>query len=84
MDQIVYKIKKKDSNLFSTGGTNPDFTKLGKSWSKGNLKKHMNVISNNTKQQYINECEIIEYTITATSTGRSLSLNDKNVIIYNI
>lgn len=45
----AFKIKNKDG-LFSTGGTNPRFTKRGKTW--GNLAHLSSHLTNYTSGQY--------------------------------
>ena len=72
MEHRIYKIRKRDTNLFSNGGTNPRFTKRGKTWSLGDLRKHLNIISNPTKEVYSTECEIVEF----ASSGTVMSFRD--------
>ena len=46
----VYKIRDRNTGLFSTGGVSPSWTKLGKTWnSEGALKNHLTLL-----QEYSN------------------------------
>lgn len=41
-EHVVYKIRNKRTGLFSAGGTEPKWTKLGKAWSgRGPLLSHL-------------------------------------------
>ncbi|MEK3917198.1 hypothetical protein [Paenibacillus sp. FSL H7-0331] len=59
----VYKIRNKETGLFSKGGTDNIWTKEGKSWSNiGHLKHHLNQLAKyylKDKNPYIN-AEIVE------------------------
>lgn len=62
---IYYKIRNKDSGLFSTGGTRPRWKKIGKIWKrKQDLTSHFNMLPTYTGP-YIN-CEVVEYTVSET------------------
>lgn len=55
----VYKIQSKTTGLFSTGGTSPRFSRIGKTWSNiGHLKTHLLQFS--TLPEEYSDCEIIE------------------------
>lgn len=49
----VYKIRDKNTGLFSTGGVSPKWTKTGKTWScEGHLKSHLTLLKEYAKYQY--------------------------------
>lgn len=45
----IYKIRNKDGK-YSTGGTNPSFSKDGKTWSQRALNAHLTLIEKNIKR----------------------------------
>lgn len=50
MDIKVYKIKNGSTGLFSTGGTDPSWTKRGKTWSQLNhVKSHLRQFCSNSE-----------------------------------
>lgn len=57
---IIYKIRDRQTGLFSTGGLHPSFSKKGKIWKqKGHLSNHF---SNVNQQAYARrDCEVVEY-----------------------
>ncbi len=70
--KTVYKIRHKPTGLFSTGGTDPQFTSKGKVWSTiGHLKNHLNLATENyynpkwvgmrTEFKKYSESEIVTY-----------------------
>ena len=69
MSLKIYKIRKKGTELFSTGGINPDFVeeKKGKIWKQiGHVKSHLTQFKNSGYAQshypeYPDQVEIIEY-----------------------
>ena len=79
---IIYKIKDKGTGQYSTGGKNPNWTKLGKTWSSiGTLKSHITLIekqfSESSRNVYKN-CEIVETEIKEDSVvdiGKFISEN---------
>ena len=73
MEHKIYKIRKRGTRLYSNGGTYPSFTKRGKTWSIGDLKKHLNIVSNETRNVYNTECEVVEFT---ESERGALSFSD--------
>jgi len=40
-ETVCYKIRDRNTGLWSAGGTEPRFNKIGKSWSKGPLLNHL-------------------------------------------
>ena len=61
----MYKIRRRDDGLFSTGGSSPGFNSVGKTWTgMGPLKNHMHGVTAYDKYQdeptYAN-CEIVEF-----------------------
>jgi hypothetical protein len=72
----VYKVRNKETGLFSTGGMTPSFNKRGKTWTQINhVKSHLtqfrsssniSYYSRNAPQiiNYLNEVEIVEYNLT--------------------
>lgn len=59
----VYRIRDKNG-LYSTGGTSPDFTRGGKTWSNlGHVKSHLRQFSGRNLETYANaEIVCVEYT----------------------
>jgi len=43
-DETLYKIRRKDDGLFSTGGQDPRFTKNGKAWKIGPMLNHLTML----------------------------------------
>jgi len=69
---IVFKIRRNDDGLFSTGGSYPSFTKQGKIWKqKGHLTNHLNQLRH--KRAYT-DCEIVPYELVETPAGPSMSI----------
>lgn len=69
---VLYKIRRRGTRTYSTGGTNPRFTKRGKAWSIGDLRKHLNLISPSTQSIYNNECELVQF----VESDSTLNLQD--------
>ena len=72
-EKIVYKILNTKTGLYSKGGTNPKFSKNGKTWtSKGALSNHFRLIADALYNRYnsyraknpYKDCVIEEYRIT--------------------
>ena len=68
----VYKIRKIGTQTYSTGGINPSFTRRGKSWTIGDLRKHLNLLSQNTLEVYSNECEVVPF----VESNSTMSIKD--------
>lgn len=69
MAKSVYKIRNKTSGLFSTGGSSPGFTKVGKTWSTiGYLKSHLTMWADMGYHQpprpFPDNWEIVEMIVT--------------------
>jgi|GEM_PF-6255751 len=62
----VYKIRKRKDGKYSNGGCYPRFTRNGKSWSIGDLRKHIQILDSNVKKIYAEECEIVAFTESKT------------------
>jgi len=76
----VYKIRDKNTGLFSTGGTQPDWNKEGKTWmSIGHIKNHLHQFiyteynfdwTSHTEENKIpQEWEVVQYERTEVETG---------------
>lgn len=71
---FIYKIRNKETGLFSTGSAYPRWTKTGKSWAHmGHLNRHLTMCKDGSnpewyKRQYGN-CEIVTFEII--EVGRS-------------
>ena len=51
---LYYKIRRKSDGKFSTGGTTPTFTKLGKIWKqRSHLTSHLSQLHNNGLANWI-------------------------------
>lgn len=59
MSDIVYKIRRKSDGLFSTGGCDPKFNRVGKTWStKGALNGHLTLVRDGlTYQKQVHRLE---------------------------
>lgn len=68
-----YKIRNKNTGLFSKGGQNPRFTKNGKTWNNlGHVKTHLNLHTGSAyygrgrvNQAYLDSIEVVEYNFVA-------------------
>ena len=50
---MLYKIRNKDTGLFSTGGIDPRWTKLGKTWNSiGTFKSHLTLVGDRYNSTY--------------------------------
>lgn len=48
--KVYYKIRDKNTGLFSTGGVSPKWTKKGKVWtSEGHVKSHLTLLKEHHK-----------------------------------
>lgn len=57
----IYKIRDKQTGLFSTGGLYPKWSKIGKVWkTQGNLKSHLNMLQECGFLSQYNNTEVIE------------------------
>lgn len=66
MVKHVYKIRRRSDGLFSTGGTRPRWTTLGKVWSgRGHLKNHLRLAQTHkfASTLYV-DCEVVEFAVT--------------------
>lgn len=58
----VYKIRRMSDGLFSTGGSYPRFTKVGKIWKRpGDVTNHLNVVHSWGNSRVYGDCEIVKY-----------------------
>ena len=70
----VYKLRNKDTGLFSTGGLSPVFNKKGKVWKQLNhIKSHLTQFKPKSycystdrkfNENYLNSVEIVEYALS--------------------
>lgn len=61
----VFKIRRRTDGLFSTGGSHPHFTHLGKVWKRrGDVTNHIHQVRG--YQNVYNEADVIEYTVIET------------------
>jgi hypothetical protein len=65
MTKTMYKIRRREDGLFSTGGSIPGFNSIGKFWTGiGPLKNHIRCVTYYDKQRDEPEyagCEIVEF-----------------------
>lgn len=63
-----YQIRRRTDGLYSTGGTNPRFTKRGKLWTKSPLHSHLNLVAKYGSRGYTMhpyaDCDVIEIELT--------------------
>lgn len=65
----VYKIRNPDG-LFSTGGSYPRFTKVGKSWTKlAYVDSHLRGLGSGYARPRYNGCVVVEYEFVATEVS---------------
>ncbi len=73
---IVYKIRRVDG-LFSMGGSDPKFNKVGKIWKrKGDLSSHLTCVAEygwKGSKPY-DESEVVKYELTETIVGDPISI----------
>jgi len=69
-----FKLRHKETGLFSVGGIRNQFTKKGKTWSQiGHVKCHLSAVKKGaewyrgdlgeTCQKYLDSIELVEYTL---------------------
>jgi len=70
---LVYKIRRKSDGLFSSGGSYPHFTKVGKIWrQKGHLTNHLNYLLGDRSWKGstpYDDCEIVSYELVEQQVG---------------
>ncbi len=67
----VYKIRCKETGLFSTGGVYPRFTSRGKAWTgMGALKNHINQFKGRESNWRYDNCEVIEMVLVETELNK--------------
>lgn len=68
--QKVYKIRDKNTGLFSCGGDGPRWSRVGKTWSSmGNLKNHLALFRHwrTGVDERLKDWEIVEFTLAVFS-----------------
>ena len=73
----LYKIRNKKTGLYSVGGVDGRFSKVGKVWKMGPVKLHLMLIQNRPcglpgLERY-KDCEVVEYEM---HESRVLSISD--------
>lgn len=69
---VIYKVRKKGTDLYSSGGSSPRWTRKGKSWSNlGHVKTHLAQF--NARVVY-RDAEIVTCEIQVTGTQDVLQL----------
>lgn len=65
-----YKIQSKKTGLFSTGGQEPKWSKIGKVWPvKGHLSSHFTGLTSQGRRTYREaEAEVVECTVTVLAS----------------
>lgn len=78
MNQIfVYKIRDSETRLFSSGGSEPNFSKKGKVWSNiGHIKNHLKMFKVIPSEWEVVKYEIIENELETCS---AFKLNPKAI-----
>lgn len=72
-----YKILDTVSGKFSTGGVNPSWTKMGKSWGNiGYIKSHLNVRSD-YNESYGDNVDIVKYELVEVERESMSNFQDK-------
>jgi len=66
--RYIYKIQRRNDEMFSTGGAKPKFSKTGKVWtSKAYLKSHLTLVEEVGNSHIYNDCHIIEYVLNTAN-----------------
>lgn len=66
----LFKIRRKSDGLFSTGGSKPRFTSVGKLWRKQHINSHLSMLksTNRSKPNIIKDvyagCEVVSFNLT--------------------
>lgn len=69
----IFKIRNPDG-LFSTGGTDPTFTKEGKTWQKkGHLSNHFANFNERQMFKHYAGCEVVTYEVTQTEVRSEIA-----------
>jgi len=63
----IYKIRN-DKGLFSKGGLDPTFNKIGKLWLRQYLKAHLTMLKAHSNIHLYDNCVIVEYDMTEVDT----------------
>lgn len=69
--EFFYKIRRKSDGLFSTGGSSPNFSKKGKTWSsRANLDRHLGMLLQYPDRFWglpvYEDCEVITFITEVT------------------
>ena len=65
----LYKIRDKETGLFSSGGSSPHWTKNGKRWSTlGYLHSHLNQFKNGYRIEFYKNAEVVEAEVSEVLT----------------
>lgn len=72
--KTVFKIRNKDTGLFSTGGHTPKWSKSGKTWSgTGPLLSHLNLYMSDgygrPRKTFPDSWEVVEYEVVQQEGG---------------
>lgn len=60
----MFKIRDKETGMFSLGGIRPRFSDEGKIFKKrGHVTSHLAQLSESDKRKYYTDCEVVEYEI---------------------
>jgi len=64
----IYKIRNRDTGLFSTGGTYPRWEKVGKVWkARNHLTNHLTTVA--VEGVYGSNADVVEYEVTEQATS---------------
>ena len=72
----VYKIRRRSDGLFSTGGSNPTFSKDGKLFKQGALTRHLAVIGEREfnarflREDPYKDCEVVTFEMRLEEVGK--------------
>lgn len=70
----LFKIRRKSDGKFSTGGSKPRFTSMGKLWRKQHLNSHLSMLKQTNRHipdiidRTYCDCEIVSFNITEDSS----------------
>lgn len=70
---MIYKIRSKTTGLFSKGGMDPTFSRVGKVWKRrGDLSSHFTQLTTRGKAIYReNDVEVLEYEVREEEVNRT-------------
>lgn len=80
----LYKIRNKETGLYSTGGSIPRWTKVGKSWNNlAHLNSHLTAYYSRPYHAEYNNSEVVEFEVTEKNAIHMLDWNEYLIEMKN-